>query len=78
MLHVAQADALEHAVWTHLSDIGHDLDHQAARVAERTPKAWRWIGEMEESAKAMHELGLPAGFSEAAAEMYARIAGSRI
>lgn len=66
---------VEHAVRAHLDDIGYDLDHEAARVAERAPKAWRWIGEMEESAKTMRELGLPAGFSEAAAATYRRIAG---
>jgi len=59
----------------HLTDIGYDLDQEAQRIAERAPKAWRWMGEMEESAKAMNELGLPAGFSEAAAAAYARIAG---
>lgn len=65
---------VEHAVRTHLGDIGYDLDHEAMRVAERAPKAWRWIGEMEESAKTLRELGLPSGFSEAAAATYARIA----
>jgi hypothetical protein len=55
-------------------DIGYELDHEAARVTEGAPKAWRWIGEMAESAKAMRELGLPAGFSEAAAMTYQRIA----
>jgi hypothetical protein len=65
---------VEYAVRAHLSDIGYDLDREAARVAERAPKALRWIGEMEESAKAMRELGLPAGFSEGAAAAYRRIA----
>jgi 3-hydroxyisobutyrate dehydrogenase-like beta-hydroxyacid dehydrogenase len=68
---------VECAVREHLSDIGYDLDQESARVAERAGKAWRWIGEMEESAAAMRELGLPAGFSEAAVEMYERIAGQR-
>jgi 3-hydroxyisobutyrate dehydrogenase-like beta-hydroxyacid dehydrogenase len=68
---------VEYAVRSHLTDIGYDLDREALRIAERAPKAWRWIGEMEESAKTMRELGLPDGFSDAAAEAYARIAGSR-
>jgi hypothetical protein len=68
---------VEHAVRAHLSDIGYDLDREAARVAERVPKAWRWIGEMEESSRAMRELGLPAGFSEGAAAAYRRIAGQQ-
>jgi 3-hydroxyisobutyrate dehydrogenase-like beta-hydroxyacid dehydrogenase len=71
----AAGPEVEYAVRTHLSDIGYDLDRETARIAERAPKAWRWIGEMEESAKAMRELGLPAGFSEAASATYARIAG---
>lgn len=66
---------VEDAVRAHLSDIGYDLEHEAARVAQRAPKAWRWVGEMEESAKTMRELGLPAGFSEGAAATYQRIAG---
>lgn len=66
---------VENAVRVHLGDIGYDLDHEAARVAERAPKAWRWVGEMEESARTLRELGLPGGFSEAAAETYQRIAG---
>jgi hypothetical protein len=35
------------------------------------------MGEMEESAKAMRELGVPTGFSEAAVATYERIAGQR-
>jgi 3-hydroxyisobutyrate dehydrogenase-like beta-hydroxyacid dehydrogenase len=66
---------VEHAVRAHFSDIGYDLDHEAMRIDERAPKAWRWIGEMDESAKALRELGLPAGFSEAASATYRRIAG---
>jgi hypothetical protein len=65
---------VEYAVRSHLTDIGYDLDREAQRIAERAPKAWRWIGEMEESAKTMRELGLPAGFSEAAVTAYTRIA----
>ncbi len=35
-------------------------------------KGWRWIGEMEEIAAAMTAAGLPAGFHEAAADIYNR------
>jgi 3-hydroxyisobutyrate dehydrogenase-like beta-hydroxyacid dehydrogenase len=73
----AAGPEVECAVRSHLRDIGYDLDHEAARLAERAPKAWRWIGEMEESTKTMRELGLPAGFSEAAAAAYRRIAGQQ-
>src|ERR1700677_4066106 len=33
-------------------------------------KGWRWVGEMEEIADSMTAAGLPAGFHEAAAEIY--------
>jgi hypothetical protein len=65
---------VERALTEHLQDIGYDLSREAGRVDERAPKAWRWIGEMEESAKAMSEVGMPTGFSLAASETYRRIA----
>ena len=46
---------------------------QAAAVA--TPKAWRYVGEMEEIAATFETVGLPAGFHKAAAEICARLAG---
>ncbi len=38
-------------------------------------KAWRFVGEMEESADTFAAAGLPDGFSRAAAEAYRRLAG---
>jgi len=35
-------------------------------------KGWRWIGEMEEIASTLQSAGLPAGFHEAAAEVFRR------
>ncbi|MCW0216669.1 MAG: DUF1932 domain-containing protein [Pseudonocardia sp.] len=35
-------------------------------------KGWRWVGEMEQAADAFAAIGLPDGFSRAAAEMYLR------
>jgi 3-hydroxyisobutyrate dehydrogenase-like beta-hydroxyacid dehydrogenase len=35
-------------------------------------KGWRWVGEMEEIAASMATAGLPAGFHEAAAEIFRR------
>ena len=45
--------------------------------AERSSrrKGWRWIGEMEEIARSMDAQNLPAGFHEAAAEVFRRTAG---
>lgn len=47
--------------------------------AERTaagsaPKAWRWVGEMEEIAATFDAAGLPAGFHEGAAALFAAMA----
>jgi 3-hydroxyisobutyrate dehydrogenase-like beta-hydroxyacid dehydrogenase len=44
---------------------------RAAAVA--TPKAWRYVGEMEEIAEAFTAAGLPEGFHKAAAEVCARL-----
>jgi 3-hydroxyisobutyrate dehydrogenase-like beta-hydroxyacid dehydrogenase len=38
-------------------------------------KAWRWEGEMREIAATLRECGLPEGFHEAAAEVFAGLAG---
>jgi 3-hydroxyisobutyrate dehydrogenase-like beta-hydroxyacid dehydrogenase len=46
--------------------------HQAAAVA--TPKAWRYVGEMKEIAATFEAAGLPAGFHNAAAELWERLA----
>lgn len=44
---------------------------RAAAVA--TPKAWRYVGEMEEIAEAFENAGLPGGFHKAAAELCERL-----
>lgn len=52
---------------------GIDLAGRLAEVESRLEdKAWRWVGEMEEAAAALAELGVPDGFSLAAAEVYRR------
>jgi 3-hydroxyisobutyrate dehydrogenase-like beta-hydroxyacid dehydrogenase len=49
------------------------LDDRSARAARSAAvKGWRWIAEMEEIAAAMAAAGLPAGFHQAAAEIYRR------
>jgi 3-hydroxyisobutyrate dehydrogenase-like beta-hydroxyacid dehydrogenase len=45
--------------------------NQAAAVA--TPKAWRYVGEMEEIAATFEAAGLPAGFHAAAADICKRL-----
>ncbi len=70
---LAQAEGVEDtllAEW-HLSQPG--LEERAVRAAgSATAKGWRWIAEMEEIAASMAADGLPAGFHQAAAEIYRR------
>jgi 3-hydroxyisobutyrate dehydrogenase-like beta-hydroxyacid dehydrogenase len=59
-----------------LSRTGVDLPERLAEVRGRLGgKAWRWAGEMEEAAATLAELGVPDGFSLAAAEIYRRVDG---
>jgi 3-hydroxyisobutyrate dehydrogenase-like beta-hydroxyacid dehydrogenase len=63
-------------VWDALADEwARSMPELAARLAaaERSAaaKGWRWVGEMEEIAAALAADGLPAGFHEAAAQIYA-------
>lgn len=44
-------------------------------VRDNARKAWRFVGEMEEIARAFEAVGLPAGFHAAAGEIYQRLAG---
>lgn len=44
-------------------------------IADNTRKAWRFVGEMDEIARALAGVGLPAGFHEAAGEIYRRLSG---
>jgi 3-hydroxyisobutyrate dehydrogenase-like beta-hydroxyacid dehydrogenase len=54
-----------------LSRTGVDLAGRIADARDRLGgKAWRWAGEMEEAAATLAELGVPDGFSRAAAEVY--------
>jgi hypothetical protein len=49
------------------------LDGPPERVAKA---AWRWVGEMEEAADALAAVGVPDGFSRAAAEVYRELAAA--
>jgi 3-hydroxyisobutyrate dehydrogenase-like beta-hydroxyacid dehydrogenase len=52
---------------------GVDLDRELGTFERRASgKAWRWSGEMDEAAATFAAVGLPAGFSAAAAETYRR------
>jgi 3-hydroxyisobutyrate dehydrogenase-like beta-hydroxyacid dehydrogenase len=65
---------LEHA-WSVLTP---DLaDRLPGAVRATAPKAWRFVGEMEEIASTFSDAGLPSGFHEAAAQVYSRLADLR-
>jgi 3-hydroxyisobutyrate dehydrogenase-like beta-hydroxyacid dehydrogenase len=51
-------------------DEGGSGDRALQRVSRVTAKAWRFEGEMHEIADTLSQVGLPAGFHEAAAEVY--------
>jgi 3-hydroxyisobutyrate dehydrogenase-like beta-hydroxyacid dehydrogenase len=66
---------VEDALREQLSRVGVDYAAKVDAVsAQAAAKAWRWVGEMEEAGDALAALGLPDGFSRAAAEMYRRMA----
>lgn len=57
-----------------IARFGGDLDERiTAATGDGDAKAWRWAGEMDEAADTVAELGLPDGFSRAAAQIYRRL-----
>jgi hypothetical protein len=77
MAEAARAHGVEDALRGELArngvDYAAELDGVAGRAAA---KAWRWVGEMEEAGDALAAVGVPDGFSRAAAEMYRRMAAA--
>jgi 3-hydroxyisobutyrate dehydrogenase-like beta-hydroxyacid dehydrogenase len=65
---------LDHAWQTMLPDLPTQLRRAATGSA---PKAWRFEAEMREIAATFDGVGLPAGFHEAAADVYGRLAEYR-
>jgi 3-hydroxyisobutyrate dehydrogenase-like beta-hydroxyacid dehydrogenase len=52
-----------------------DLPRRSEQAVQGTsPKAWRFVGEMDEIAAAFAEASLPSAFHQAAAEVYRRLA----
>ena len=64
-------DAALRAEWAR-SQPGLEARSEAA-VAATAPKAWRFVGEMEEIAQAFEAAGLPPGFHAACAQLYERL-----
>jgi 3-hydroxyisobutyrate dehydrogenase-like beta-hydroxyacid dehydrogenase len=51
------------------------LEKRSEGIVQHAHKAWRWIGEMEQIAAGFRAHGLPGGFHDAAAELYAHLQG---
>ncbi len=71
---LACAEGVEHtlvAEWQQSQPALTARPHVAARSA--LEKGWRWVAEMEEIAATMAAAGLPPGFHQAAAAIYARV-----
>jgi 3-hydroxyisobutyrate dehydrogenase-like beta-hydroxyacid dehydrogenase len=73
----ARAYGVADEIREELQRTGVDLDGKLAGVdAQARGKAWRWVGEMREAAETFTAVGLPDGFSRAAAETYERMAAA--
>ena len=71
----ARAEGVEPAVldaWAHGLDGVRERSDAVAGSVHR--KAWRFVGEMEELAEALADVGLPAGFHAGAAAVFASLA----
>jgi 3-hydroxyisobutyrate dehydrogenase-like beta-hydroxyacid dehydrogenase len=73
----ARAYGVADEIREELQRTGVDLDARLAAVsAQAKGKAWRWVGEMQQAGDAFAAVGLPEGFSRAAAETYDRMAAT--
>lgn len=73
---LARAEGVDHALIDEWAISFPDLADRSERNAAGTgPKAWRFVGEMLELADAFADHELPAGFLDAAADTYTRLAG---
>jgi len=71
----AEANGVLDALAMQWSRNGSDFAEQTERrVRGVTARAWRFAGELDEIADTFSDAGLPAGFGEAAAEIYRRTA----
>jgi 3-hydroxyisobutyrate dehydrogenase-like beta-hydroxyacid dehydrogenase len=70
---VARAEGVEGALADEWRLSQPDLFRLLDRAVGNARKAWRWVGEMEEVAATFADAGLPAGFGQASAEVFARL-----
>lgn len=72
---LARAEGVERALLAEWALSQPALGRQSERSAgAAAAKGWRWVAEMDEIAASMAAAGLPAGFHEAAAEIFDRTA----
>ena len=70
---LARVEGVEQALLSEWGISQPGLADRSARAAgSAAAKGWRWVAEMEEIAATMAAAGLPAGFHQAAAEVYRR------
>jgi 3-hydroxyisobutyrate dehydrogenase-like beta-hydroxyacid dehydrogenase len=74
---LAEAEGVEDGLLAEWATSLPDLPARSDAAAGTAAKAWRFVGEMEESAAAFAAAGLPGGFSQAAAEVYAALDGGK-
>ena len=73
---LAAAEGVEDALLAEWATSLPGLATQSERAATgNAPKAWRFVGEMDEIAASFTAHGLPDGFAAAAAGVYDRLAG---
>jgi 3-hydroxyisobutyrate dehydrogenase-like beta-hydroxyacid dehydrogenase len=70
---LAAAEGVEEGLLAEWATSLPDLPGRSEAAAATAAKAWRFVGEMEESAAAFAAAGLPGGFSQAAADVYAAL-----
>ncbi len=71
----AAAEGVDHALLAEWRISMPEMPARSERAGhDNARKAWRFVGEMDETARALAQAGLPAGFHEAAADIYQRLA----
>jgi 3-hydroxyisobutyrate dehydrogenase-like beta-hydroxyacid dehydrogenase len=70
---VARAEGVEAALAEEWRLSQPDLFRLLDRAVGNSRKAWRWVGEMDEVAATFGNAGLPRGFGQASAEVFARL-----
>ena len=73
---LAQAEGVDQALVDEWNISQPGLADRSDRVAAGvSPKAWRFMGEMDQIGDSFTAAGLPSGFADAANEIYRRMAG---